>query len=411
MAFDLILRNARIVGGLAEAPLQDIAIQDGAIAAIEPGLAAEGDEIDVEGRMVSPGLIESHIHLDKSRILDRCTPSPNRGTDHMQRVSAVKPGFTVEDVYDRARASLEQSLLNGVTHMRTHVEVDPNVGMTSFEALEQLAKDYRWAIDLDLCVFIQEGLTGVPGADENLVAGLDRGAPVVGGAPSYDSDREAQIRRIFELAKDYDIDVDIHLDVGPVAEDLNIHLVCELTDKIGWGGRVAIGHGSKYAAMTPDQLAVLGKQLASSGVAVTVLPATDLYTMGRHQDHSVIRGVADANALIASGANCCLSTNNILNPFTPFGDGSLVRIANMYANVLQRGMADELSECFAMLTDRPARLLGLGDYGVDIGKQADLVVWDAETADETVATNAAALYGFKRGRRTFTRTRAELHRP
>jgi cytosine/adenosine deaminase-related metal-dependent hydrolase len=84
----------------------------------------------------------------------------------MKRVSAVKHTFTEEDVYERARASLESCVLNGTTHMRTHVEIDPNAGMNSFYALEQLAKDYAWAIDLDLCVFIQEGLAGVPGADE-----------------------------------------------------------------------------------------------------------------------------------------------------------------------------------------------------------------------------------------------------
>lgn len=411
MALDLILRNARIAGAAKDAPLVDIGISGGDIAALAPDLAADGETLDLDGAMVSSGLVETHIHLDKSRILDRCSPSPNRGTDHMKRVAAVKPGFTVEDVYERARASLESCIGHGCTHMRTHVEVDPNVGMKSFDALQQLARDYAWAIDLELCVFLQEGWTGVPEGDANLVSGLDRGAPAIGGAPSYDSDGPAQIDRIFELAKEYDADVDIHLDVGPTAENLFIWQVCDLTEKIGWGGRVAIGHGSKYAAMPPAELRELGKRLAGSGVTVTVLPATDLFTVGRHLDHSVIRGVADANALVEAGANCCLSTNNILNPFTPFGDGSLMRIANMYANVAQRGTEEELAEVFSMVSARPARLVGRDDYGVEVGKRADLVVWDAVTTVDTVATNAQALYGFKAGRRTFTRDRVTLHRP
>ena len=411
MAFDLILRNVRVAGAAPDAPMDDIGVEDGRIAAIGPELAAEGEELDAGGGLVSPGLIETHIHLDKSRILDRSSPSPDRGMDHMKRVSAVKPSFTVEDVYERARASLDTSLTNGVMAMRTHVEVDPNVGMKSFEALEQLARDYSWAIDLDLCVFLQEGWTDIPGGDANLVAGLDRGAQAIGGAPSYDSNGAGQIDRIFQLAKEYDVDVDIHLDVGPSFDQLDIYQVCELTDKIGWGGRVAFGHGSKYAAMPPAELADLGKLLADTGVTVTVLPATDLFTQGRHLDHSVIRGVADANALIGHGVNCCLSTNNILNPFTPFGDGSLVRIANMYANVAQRGTNEELAECFAMVTERPSRLLGRDDYGVAVGNPADLVVWDAASAADVVATNAQPLFGFKAGRRTFTRSRAELHRP
>ena len=411
MAFDLILRNAGLVSTTPGSPGGDIGVQDGSIVAIAPGLAGDGEEIDIGGRLVSPGLIETHIHLDKSRILDRCTASPNRGSDHMKRVSAVKSGFTVEDVYDRAQATLEQCLVNGITHMRTHVEVDPNVGLRSFEALQQLARDYRWAVDLELCVFAQEGWTGIPEADANLVEGLKRGAAVIGGAPSYDSDRAGQINRIFELAREFDVDIDIHLDVGPTTDDMDIYLVCELTEKNGWGGRVAIGHGSKYSNLPPVQLRELGTRLAGAGVTVTVLPATDLFTQGRHQDHSVIRGVTDANALIECGVNCCLSTNNVLNPFTPFGDCSLIRIANMYANIVQRGAREELAECFEMLTHRPARLLGRDDYGIAVGNPADLVVWDATSADDAIATIAQPLFGLKGGRRTFTRSVAELHRP
>ncbi|NKB49001.1 MAG: amidohydrolase family protein [Alphaproteobacteria bacterium] len=411
MAFDLIVRKARIAGAAPDAPASNIGVQDGRIVAIETGLAGDGEELDAGGCLVSAGLIETHIHLDKSRILDRSSPSPDRGMDHMKRVAAVKPSFTVEDVYARAAASLESLLINGVTHMRTHVELDPNVGMRSFEALQQLAKDYAWAIDLDLCVFIQEGWSGVPEADVNLVSGLDQGARAIGGAPSYDTDGPAQIDRIFELARDYDVDVDIHLDIGPSFEHLDIYQVCKLTDKIGWGGRVAVGHGSKYASMPPAELADLGKLLADTGVTVTVLPATDLFTQGRHLDHSVIRGVADANALVEHGVNCCLSTNNILNPFTPFGDGSLVRIANMYANVAQRGTSDEQAEIFEMVSGRPGRLLRRDDYGIAVGNRADMVIWDAPSTADVIATNAQPLFGFKGGRRTFSRTRAELHRP
>ena len=411
MAFDLILRKARIAGTAPDTPLMDMAIQGGTIAAIEPDLAAEGKEWGVDGRLLSPGLVETHIHLDKSRIMDRCNAAPDRGTDHMARVAAAKPGFTQEDVYARAQATVEQCLVNGTTHMRTHVELDPNVGLRGFEALKQLAGDYRWAIDIELCVFAQEGWTNVPETDANIVAALRNGATVVGGAPGYDPDHGGQIRRIFELAREFDVDVDIHLDVGPTTDDMDIHLVCELTEQYGWGGRVAVGHGTKYSCLPPGQLRDLGQRLAETGVAVTVLPATDLFVMGRHLDHSVIRGVTDANALLAQGVNCSLSTNNVLNPFTPFGDCSLVRIANLYANVAQRGGGEELSDCFEMLTNRSARLLRRDDYGLEVGRPADFVVWNANSPAEAVATIARPLYGFKRGRQTFSQTLPELHRP
>ena len=164
--------------------------------------------------------------------------------DHMERTQSIKHTFTPEDVYARAQATLEQCLLHGVTHMRTQVEVDPNVGLLGFEALEQLRKDYAWAIDIQPCVFLQEGWTDVPGADENLVACLKRGAPVVGGGIRYDKDGPGQIRRVFELAQQYDIDVDFHLDGGYEVKYLDYPQVCEITDQLGWQGRVAFGHGS-----------------------------------------------------------------------------------------------------------------------------------------------------------------------
>src|SRR6202012_5968704 len=170
-------------------------------------------------------------------------------------------------------------------------------------------------------------------ADALLVEALKRGARGIGAAPNYDPDKHGQIHRIFELAREYDTDIDMHLDSGNSPADMDIHLVCELTKKYGLGGRVAVGHGCKYSTLPPRDLQTLAAEIADAGVAVTVLPATDLYMMGRDQDHSVRRGVADANVLVENGVNCSISSNNILNPFTPLADGNLSRIANMQANV------------------------------------------------------------------------------
>jgi cytosine deaminase len=409
VAFSLVLRNARLANGSEGV---DIAVADGRIAAIGPRISSDGESVDAGGRFVSAGLVESHFHLDKSRILDRVAAlEDRRATDYMKRVSAVKDSFTVEDIYARAKQTLEQCLLNGVMHMRTHVEVDSPIGLKGFDAIERLAKDYAWGIDLQLCVFLQEGWTNVPGAESNVAEGLKRGATVVGGAPRYDANGPQQIERIFALAKDFNVDVDIHGDGGYTLDDTMAWQICDLTDHIGWGGRVAIGHGNKYSCMTDSQVAALGKRLAEAGVAVSVLPATDLFTSGRHQEHSVMRGVADANALIAQGANCSIATNNVLNPFTPYGDCALVRIANMYANVVQRGTDHDLTECFRMISERAARILRQDDYGIAVGNPADLVVWNAQTPVEVIATVSQPLMGFKRGRRVFTREMATLHRP
>jgi cytosine deaminase len=406
---DLIIRNAKVPGAGKDRPAVDIGVRDGVIVAVSPKLPAQGREFDARGKLVSPGLIESHFHLDKAMIVDRVPIQPDRMVrDHMQRTASVKHTFTFDDIYARARTTLEQCLLHGVTHMRTQVEVDPNVGLVGFEAIEQLRKDYAWAIDIRPCIFLQEGWTGVPGADENLVHCLERGAPVIGGGIRYDKDGPGQIRRVFELAQQYDVDVDFHLDGGYEVESLDYPLVCEITDRIGWQGRVAFGHGSKFSCMPVKEQAAVGRRLGESGVSLAVLPATDMFNAGRHMEHSVLRGVTDANTLIENGANCTISTNNVLNPFTPYGDCSLTRIANLYANIVQRYGPKDLGVCFEMITGRAAKYMRLGDYGIEAGKAADLVVWNEESAADVIAKCALPLAGFKRGRQIFARELPKL---
>ncbi len=404
---DLIVRNARLPNG----DLADIGTEGGRIVAIQPGLVADAPIYDAEGCLVCAGLVETHIHLDKSRIIGRCAPEPGRSPKSMERVAAVKHTFSEQDVYDRASATLEECIKHGATRMRTHVELDAGVELRSFDAIEQLRRDYAWAIDIELCVFPQESLTDNPRSDALIEAALKRGAKVVGAAPNYDPDKVRHIHRIFDLAREYDVDIDMHLDSGNSPDDMDIHLVCELTEKYGLGGRVAAGHGCKYSTMPLADLKVLARRIADAGVAITVLPATDLFMQGRDQECNVRRGLADANLLVEHGVNCSISTNNILNPFTPMGDCSLIRMANMQANVCQIGRPEQFRVCFEMLSDRSARLMNLKDYGLVVGNPADIVIIDAQSPEQAVAEIRAPLAAFKRGVPTVTRPRAQLHRP
>ncbi len=407
---DLILRNALIAGAENEPPV-DIGIEGGRIAAIEVGLAAEGEEIDVGGRLVSSGFIEPHIRLDKSCLLDRCQSVEGTLEEAISEVAKAKQNFQPDEVRARAVKTLEKCILQGTTHIRTHLEVDPVVGLRSLDGIQPLVEEYKWAIDLEICVFPQEGLLNNPGTDELMIEGLKRGCHVVGGAPYTDSDPPGQIDRLFEMAREFDVDVDMHLDFGNTPEGMTIEHVCNRTEEYGYGGRVTVGHMTQLSTLEVPELERITRRLADAGVAVTVLPSTDLYLMGRHQDHSVLRGVVPVHKMLRHGVNCNLSSNNVLNPFTPFGDCSLIRMANLYANVCQVGQIDDTIECFDMVTRRSADLLNLDDYGVEVGKSADLVVIDNKDRQSAVAELSQPLMGLKKGRPTFRREPARLLRP
>ena len=234
---------------------------------------------------------------------------------------------------------------------------------------------------------------------------------MIGGCPYTDSDPHGQIARIFDVALRFDLDIDFHLDFDLDPSWTHLEEVCRQTNAHRYGGRVAIGHVTKLSALPPPQFEVTAKRLAEAGVAVTVLPATDLFLMGRTHDHNIPRGVTPAHKLVYHGVTCSLATNNVLNPFTPFGDCSLVRMANLYANVAQTGALKDIAACFDLVTTGPAKLMNLKDYGIAVGNPADFIVLDNADKAMTVAELSQPLTGFKRGRRSFIRSAATLCRP
>src|SRR5690606_32925368 len=139
--------------------------------------------------------VESHIHLDKSRVFDRAKLVTGKVPEAFREVLRLKGDFTAEDVRIRAIQTLERSILNGVTHMRTHLETDPTVGLRSLDAILPLIEEYRWAIDIEICIFPEEGLLDLPGTEALLLEGLKRGCTVLGAAPEADKNARGQIDR------------------------------------------------------------------------------------------------------------------------------------------------------------------------------------------------------------------------
>ncbi|HET7135697.1 MAG TPA: amidohydrolase family protein, partial [Casimicrobiaceae bacterium] len=196
MDADLVLRNARVDGYEGDV---DIVVCDGTIRAIEHAAGVDDGcpAVDAEGRYVSPGFVETHVHLDKSRIVDRVQNREGTLAEAIREVAKAKAAFTVADVHARASRTLERAIVQGTTRMRTHVEVDPGIGLRGFDAVRALVDEYAWAIDLEVCVFPQEGLTNNPGTEALMIEALRRGARVVGAAPYVDTDPHAQIDRVF----------------------------------------------------------------------------------------------------------------------------------------------------------------------------------------------------------------------
>ncbi|MCB4796985.1 amidohydrolase family protein [Pseudomonas sp. NP21570] len=369
------------------------------------------DTLDLAGGLMLPGLVETHIHLDKACIMERCQLEAGTLAEAVAQTRLAKAGFTEEDVYTRGASVLEKAIVQGTTHMRTHVEIDPGIGLTGLAAVRRLQVDYAWAVSLEICVFPQEGMLNNPGTEALLCQALDQGAEVLGGCPYTDEDPARQIQRLFELAVHYDRDLDFHLDFDLDPRGMTVQEVIRCTELHGWGGRVTIGHVTKLSALPRKQLFTIGRALAEAGVNVTCLPSTDLFLTGREHFHNKPRGLAPLAHLHQCGVTCSLSTNNLGNPFTPYGDASLIRQANLFANVSQLGTREELLRCLAWVSSESARLLRLAGYGLTPGCRADFIVFDASSPAAVVAELSPPTMGFKAGRQTFERPRPRLLRP
>jgi len=394
---DLIFRRARLTD---EAPLMDVAISGGRFAAIAPGLpdTRARREIDADGRVLIPGLVESHLHLEKALVMERM---PNRsGTlaEALAVSAALKPTFTREDIESRARSVLRMLVAHGTTHVRAHAEFDPAQGFTGLDAVLALKREFRDVIDIQVVAFPQEGILKSPGTDAMMVQAMAKGADVVGAIPYNDSDAREHIAWVFRLAREHDKDLDFHQDFSDDAHGMSIEEVARQTIAAGYEGRVSVGHLTALGAAEPQRRDEIIALLRDAGISVMCLPATDLHLGGRQDRSNVRRALTPVRALRDGGVNVCLATNNIRNAFTPFGNGDLFQVAMLAVPACHLGGADDLATVLPMLTTNPARALRLPDYGIVVGREADCVLLDTRSVTRAIIDLPVRKLVVKRGR-------------
>ncbi|MEG3753402.1 amidohydrolase family protein [Psychromonas arctica] len=414
MAIDTIIINCLLEG---KKELSCVFIEQGRFVKfldqkeLLPSQLQDVEMIDAKGQLMLPPLVETHVHLDKACIFSRCELHKGTLSEAIEQTANAKANFDYEDVYIRGKKVIEKAIKQGTSYMRTHVEIDPVIGLTGFRAIQQLKQDYAWGITLSLCVFPQEGLHNNEGTHELLEQALQSGADLLGGCPYTDSLPEKQIETLFELANKYDVDLDFHLDFDLDSNHMLLPHVIEMTKKYNYKHRVTVGHVTKLSTIPMDKLAVIAQEMAIAGVHLTALPSTDLFLMGREFDHNIPRGVAPLMPLTKAGVNCSISSNNIENPFTPYGDCSQVRQANLFANIAQLATKKELVQCLDWVSSDSALLMRMDDYGIAVNHSADAIFFPVRERAEIIATIQPPSFGIKSGKITFSRDDTHLYPP
>ena len=393
---DLIFRNVRIDD---TQPLMDVAVHNGKIIEIAPHLPLPArQEIQGNGNVLIPGFVEGHLHLEKAHLMHR---QPNRSGTLKEAIAVtagLKPSLTREDIVQRSTRVLRALVQSGTSHVRAHAEFDPVQGFTGFDAVLELREQLRDVIDIQVVAFPQEGILKLPGMPEMMVEAMEKGADVVGGIPYNDTCARKHIDYVFSLAMRYDKDIDFHQDFADNADNMTLEYLAAKTLEHGYQGRVCAGHLTSLGAVAPQEQARLIARVREAGISVMCLPATDLHLGARDDSHNVRRTLAPVRALRDGGVNVCLATNNIRNAFTPYGTGDLLTIAQLAIPACHLGGADDQATVLPMLTTNPATALGLNNYGLAPGKDADLVLLDTRAVSDVILDLPTRLMVLKRGK-------------
>jgi cytosine deaminase len=405
MLIDLIdrIEGARL--GAAGTATSDLALGGGRVLAVgagarvSPAAGGGGAVLRAGGRAVIPALVDAHVHLDKAFLLaaaeaDGDAPAPELGAA-IAAVARLRGRVPLADVRRAAERAVDRLIAGGVTAARAHVEIDPAVGLGLCHLHLDLARARQDAIALQLVAFPQRGLE-TRGMPELLAAAMAEGLAVVGGCPYVDADPARHLDLVFALAERHAAPIDLHLDFSDDPARSLLPLVVERTRAHGLAGRVTIGHVTTLAAMPADAQARALDALAAAGIALVVLPATDLYLAGH--GHPGTRSLAPWERAVDAGVRVAVANNNIENPFAPFGNGNLLQAAWL-AGVARRAAPPARRRALLdAVTHAPAAILGLPAHGPTAGADAHLALLDSDDALDVALRAPAVLATLRAGR-------------
>lgn len=377
----ITVRRARLMGedGLRDVELGPEGIRS-ITAASQAPVHLDPSDADAAGRVVIPGLVDAHIHLDKAYVMPQLAAAgafaqPGLGSA-IAATAALRAKSTLEHVRPGMTRLLEAMTRTGTVAARAHVEIDPDIDPATVRLHREAAQRHP-EVALQLVAFPQNGTSGREGMARRMERALDDGCEVVGGCPYADDDPAAHLDLVVALARERGLPLDVHLDLTDDPGASQLGLVLPRIERAGLQGRVTVGHMTALSAMGRPALARAVSALAGAGVSLVSIPTTDLWLSGRDGQPRT-RGVAPVRDLMDGGVRVALASNNHQNAFTPVGAGGLLRVAWLASLVCHMGDPQDQARLLGAVTDAPAGILGLGPWGVAVGSRAPLLVLDAQ---------------------------------
>jgi len=387
MPNDLLIQNVRPMGG----PAADVLIRNGLIDRIGPDLTATVAGIEtIEGDncLLIPGFVEGHIHLDKTLLglpwASRLeSPSIREKIDNEK---ILRRGMQVS-VEEQAGKLIRLGISQGTSHIRSHVDIDPDLGLSHLEGVMAAREHCKDAVSIQLVAFPQSGVMRLPGTAELIEEAVKAGADLVGGIDpaGIDGDAVGQLNATFAIAERHGVGLDIHLHDPGVLGLYQIGLIAERTRAHGFAGKVAISHAHCLGMIDDAQVGHAVELLAESGISVMTIGAA-------YRPSLPLKALRDAGVLTFSGSD------DVRDAWQPFGNADMLERAMLVAYQCAFTTDEGLELTFAMATRGGARAMGLEGYGLEAGCAADMVLLDGETLAEIVVARPPRKVVVKSGR-------------
>lgn len=383
----LLIQNAILRGRKEPA---DILIEEGKISRVGGRIDAAADRtIDAAGCLVTPSLIDPHIHLDKVNVFDVVRPNVS-GTlkEAIEILWDQKRVYTVEDIVTRSEDVVLKAIKNGTLAIRTHVDVDTIGGLRPLEGVVALREKYQDVIDIQIVAFPQEGIVKDPGCDKLMWEAMEAGADIVGGMPANENspdDSRAHVKLCFDIAEKYGAEIDMHVDETDDPFYRTLEMIADEAIARGFApGTVTAGHTCALAAYDDHYAGYVIEKVKRAGINVITNPVTNLMLQGRLDKQPIRRGITRVKELLAAGVNVSFGQDCVKDTFYPYGSADMLQVANVVAHAAQMSLPDEIEKLYDMVTGDANKILKIPGYGLEPGCRANLLIIDARDARDAI---------------------------
>ncbi|MGM0875402.1 MAG: amidohydrolase family protein [Bacillota bacterium] len=358
-----VVKNVRF-----EDKLLDLVIENGVIQEIvKSSMDTDFSSYDAKGLLYLPTLADMHCHVDKHFLGESWRPLQPFITLPKQLKFEKEMLSTMQcSVEERSLLMAELMLKQGTTKIRTHVDVDPEIGLEHLEAVVQLREQLKDVMEIEIVAFPQQGLIKSNSVGI-LKEALRNGADLVGGVDPAGLDKrvEASLEAMFELSAEFDAGIDLHLhDPGHLGK-YTIDLVTDFTSQTQKQGRVAVSHAYCLGMLSDAELSDTMSALRETEVSIISSVPID-------------RPMPRAESLLAAGVTFQLGNDNIRDAWSPYGNGDMLQRASRLAEKSGWVTDEQLIKAYSFITNR--------SLFPRVGEKADFMLVDAENIQHAMAS-------------------------